>query len=106
MKYGEKHWKKENTTVRLEIWQENSNTWKMKNRHCRTWNMARKLKKVENEKHTLQDLEYGEKNRKTWKMRSTHCKSEIWRETLKTQKNRNTNCRTWNMERNTKKRRK
>ena len=27
--------------------------------HCRTWNMARKLKNVENETQTLFDLEYG-----------------------------------------------
>ena len=52
----------------------------MRNPHCKTWNMARKLKITENEKHqldflkndeitekmknekcTLQDLEYGEK---------------------------------------------
>ena len=53
----------------------------MRNTHCRTWNMARKLKRrenekdtsvrheirqetlknVENEKCTLQDLEYGQK---------------------------------------------
>ena len=53
---------------------------KYRNVHCRTWNMARKLKIMENEKHplddlkneeitkivknekcTLKDLEYGEK---------------------------------------------
>ena len=53
---------------------------KFRNVHCRTWNMARKLKimeneklplddlkndeiteNVKNEKYTLQDLEYGEK---------------------------------------------
>ena len=53
---------------------------KFRNVHCRTWNMARKLKIMENEKYpldslktekitakrgnekcTLQDLEYGEK---------------------------------------------
>ena len=53
---------------------------KFRNVHCRTWNMARKLKIMENEKHplddlknekitknvknekcTLKDLEYGEK---------------------------------------------
>ena len=53
---------------------------KFRNVHCRTWNMARKLKIMENEKHplddlkndkitanvknekcTLQELEYGEK---------------------------------------------
>ena len=34
----------------------------MKNAHGSTWNMARKLKKVENETQTLCDLEYGEKH--------------------------------------------
>ena len=52
---------------------------KFRNVHCRTWNMARKLKIMQKEKHpldlkndettenvkndkcTLQDLEYGEK---------------------------------------------
>ena len=27
--------------------------------HCRTWNMARKLKIVENEEHSLEDLKKG-----------------------------------------------
>ena len=34
----------------------------MRNAHCRTWNMARKLKNVENEKHTLWDMKYGEEH--------------------------------------------
>ena len=29
---------------------------KKRNVHCRTWNNARKLKIMENEKHTLDDL--------------------------------------------------
>ena len=29
---------------------------KFRNVHCRTWNMARKLKIFENEKHPLDDL--------------------------------------------------
>ena len=29
---------------------------KFRNVHCRTWNMARKLKIMENEKHPLDDL--------------------------------------------------
>ena len=37
-------------------------TWKMKIAHCRTWNMARKLTKNENQKLTWQDLEYGKKH--------------------------------------------
>ena len=32
--------------------------------HCRTWNMARKLKIMENEKYTLQDVKYGWNNKK------------------------------------------
>jgi hypothetical protein len=58
---------------------------KFRNVHCRTWNMARKLKIMENEKNpldylkndkslknvknekcTLKDLEYGEKTESTW----------------------------------------
>ena len=34
---------------------------KIINIHWRIWNMARTLKKVHNEKNTLQDLELGEK---------------------------------------------
>ena len=36
-------------------------TWKLRNAHCRTLNMTRKVKNVENEKDKLQDLKY-EKN--------------------------------------------
>ena len=32
----------------------------MRNAHCRTSNMARKLKIMENEKHKLEDLKYDE----------------------------------------------
>ena len=34
----------------------------MRNVHCRTWNKARKLKNVKNEKGTLEEMEYGEKH--------------------------------------------
>ena len=50
----------------------------MRNAHCRTWNMARKLKITENEKYKLQDVKYSEEN-------------------LKVGKFRNVQCRTWNM---------
>jgi len=39
----------------------------MRNTHGRTWNMVRKLKNVENEKHTQLVLEYGEKTEKRGK---------------------------------------
>ena len=40
-----------------------------RNLHCRTWNMARKLKIMENEKHPLDDLKNDEitKKREKWK---------------------------------------
>ena len=53
---------------------------KFRNVHSGTWNMARKLKIMENEKHPLDDL----KN------------DEI---TLKREKLKNAHCRTWNMAR-------
>ena len=34
----------------------------MRNAHCRTWNMARKLKIMENEKRPLDDLKNDEIN--------------------------------------------
>ena len=44
----------------------------MRDAHCRTWNMVRKLTNKENEKLTWQDLVYSNKHRKTWKMRNVH----------------------------------
>jgi hypothetical protein len=38
---------------------------KFRNVHSRTWNMARKLKIMENEKHTLDDLKNYEVTEKT-----------------------------------------
>ena len=37
---------------------------KFRNFHCRTWNMARKLKIMENEKQLLDDLKNDEINEK------------------------------------------
>ena len=37
-----------NTLYYLEYGKKHSKTWKMRNPHRRTWNMARKLKNVEN----------------------------------------------------------
>ena len=47
----------------------------MRNAHCRTWNMARKLKIKENEIYTLQDVKYGEENLKDGKVRNVHCRT-------------------------------
>ena len=53
---------------------------------CRTWNMARKLKIMENEKHPLDDLKIDEitKNRK---MRNAHCRTWNMARKLKITKN-------------------
>ena len=37
---------------------------KFRNVHCRTWNMARKLKNMEFEKHPLEDLKNDEITKK------------------------------------------
>ena len=48
----------------------------MRNAHCRTWNMARKLKITENEIYTLQNVKYGEENlKKCEKFKNVHCKT-------------------------------
>jgi len=48
----------------------------MRNTHCRSWNMARKLKNVENETQILYNLEYREKDWKAWERRYIH--SRTW----------------------------
>ena len=40
-------------TVDLEYGEKHSKTGKIRNAHCKTWSMERKMKIVENEKHTL-----------------------------------------------------
>ena len=52
----------------------------MRNAHCRTWNMARKLKIMENEKLPLDDLKNDEITDKREK-REMHTEAPvIWRE--------------------------
>ena len=55
---------------------------KFRNVHSRTWNMAKKLKIIANEKHPLDDLKNDEITEK--------------------RKMRNPQCRTWNMARKVK----
>ena len=45
---------------------------KFRNVHCRTRNMVRKLKIMENEKHPLDDLKNDEITKKREKMRNAH----------------------------------
>jgi hypothetical protein len=47
------------TLFDLEYGKQHSKMWKMRNAHCRTWNMAIKLEKGKNEELTIKDLEYG-----------------------------------------------
>ena len=50
------------TLQNLEIGQKTEETQKMRDTHCRTCTMARKLTNQENENLTWKDLEYGEKH--------------------------------------------
>ena len=59
----------------------------MRNTDCRSWNMARKLKNVKIQKHTLQDMKYGKKHCKTWKMRNLHCRTWTMARKLKIMEN-------------------
>ena len=47
----------------------------MRNAHCRTWNMARKLKIMENEKYTIYDVKMARKTEKGGKFRNVHCRT-------------------------------
>ena len=68
VKKTENHGKWETHTLGLEIW-------------CET------LKKLKNEKCTLQDLEYGKKNENHGKWETHTVGSEIWQEILINVKN-------------------
>ncbi|QIH95727.1 hypothetical protein GBG65_21430 (plasmid) [Curtobacterium flaccumfaciens pv. flaccumfaciens] len=67
LEYGEKLKITENEihTLGREIWREKlKKGGKFRNVHCRAWNMARKLKIMENEKHPLDDLKNDEITKK------------------------------------------
>jgi hypothetical protein len=69
--FGEKtenHGKWEIHSLRRGIWRGKMKGGKFINVHCRTWNMARKLKITENEKYTVYDMKYGKENWKRWKI--------------------------------------
>ena len=91
LEYGEKTEKRgklDTHTVGHGKWRETLKKVKMKNAHCRTWNMAIKLTNKKNDKLKQQDLDYGEKNEKN-----------VENETQ-------THGRTWKMARNSEKREK
>ena len=57
----ESHGKREIHTLGCEIWRGKlKKGGKFRNVHCSTWNMARKLKLMENEKHPLDPLKNDE----------------------------------------------
>ena len=47
----------------------------MRNAHCRTWNLARKLKIKENEKYTFRTCNMARKTEKGGKYRNVHCRT-------------------------------
>ena len=67
LEYGEKTEYNENqkyTLQNVKYGEESEKGGKFSNVHCRTWNMARKLKIIENEKHPLDDLKNDEITKK------------------------------------------
>ena len=69
------------------IWQENLKSRKMRNTHFRTWNMAKKLKKVEYLEMSTVGREIWQENWKSWKMRNIHLTTWNMRKSLKNVKN-------------------
>ena len=53
---------------------------KCRNVHCRTWNMAKKMKIMENEKNPLDDLKNDEITKKREKCEMHTEGPRIWRE--------------------------
>ena len=49
----------EMSTVERGIWQENWKSWKMRNAHCRTWNMALMIKDVEHFFRSFSAIRYS-----------------------------------------------
>ena len=93
----EKRGKWEKNTVGPEYGKKYWKTWKMRNAHCRTWNMLRKLKIMEIEKHTLLEVKYGEEQGKRGKWDMHTVGTWVWCENRNSWKIRNTHCRSWNM---------
>ena len=61
----EKRWNIQKCPLQdVEYGKKTENHGKFRNVHCRTWNMARKLKIIENEKHPLDDLKNAEITKK------------------------------------------
>ena len=61
----------------------------MRNAHCRTWNVAIKLKITENDKYKLQDVKYARKTEKGGKFRNVHCRTWNMAGKLKIMENEN-----------------
>ncbi len=64
-----------------------------RNVHCRTWNMARKLKIMDKEKHPLDDLKNDEITENV-KKGNAHCSTWNYGEKTEVTEMRNTNFRT------------
>ena len=104
------------------IWQETLKGWKVRNVHCRTGNMARKLKKWKQDTPTVrlgiwwetwQTRKMKNSLGRIWKMVRNREKREnveihivgpwLWQENWKTWKMRHNHCMIWNMARKTEK---
>ena len=84
-------------TLGPELWLENWKKWKIRHKHCLTWNMARNSENMKREKYTLYDLDHGEKTEKHGKWDTQTIGPGLWWENSKTWKMSQKHCRTWNM---------
>ena len=64
-KIAEKRGNEKHTQEDMIYSEEKRKSWKMRNVHCRTWNMAEKLKIMENVKNPLYNLKNDEITEKT-----------------------------------------
>ena len=78
-------------TLDPRLWRVYRKPWKVRNRHCRIWNMTRNTEKREKwEMHTVDPGEWWE-NWKSWKIRNKHCRTWIMaRNTQKLEKEKYT----------------
>ena len=68
----------------------------MRNAHCSTWSMARKLKIMENEKHTCRNWNLARNSENREKLEIHSVGTGLCREKGKPWKMRRKNCMTWN----------
>ena len=95
---GKKHWQMLNMrNVHCRTWNmaRNLKRVKMRHKHCITWNMAGSIEKHEKRKKHALWPGYVQKTEKRGKWEMNTLGPGLWQEILKTRKMRNAHSRTW-----------